>query len=170
MSAANFSLQRDSLCFLCAKLKRAIWVKAAGLDAVACPWSLRDYDEYKETAAACEIPVAVSTEADLNLIRTRVAFDKRPPGAKGRALVLEIPHVRLLKVDSLEPDESMPDVALVDGLRAPCSLLFSRRNNTPAIHHRNILLSEKTSLTPEQRLALDWLHCLSLGVFQSYFC
>ena len=154
-------------CPLC-KCTKDQWIRPAGFDALSFPWPLRSFAEYLHDVTICEIRVHVATTHLLNIIRARFFFDKRQGGAKGRALSEGVPEVGLLKGDRLEPDLSMPDVGMVDSISAPCTLLFWRSSAASSSSHRNPLFSEATGITPERCLAVDWLHCLSLGVFQNY--
>ena len=77
-------------------------------------------------------------------------------------------EVGVLRGDRLEPHVGMPDIGAIFSMNAPCRLLFWRGSQDSLTHHRCPLFNERTGVVPETALAVDWLHCASLGVFQFY--
>ena len=83
----------------------------------------------------------------------------------------DFPSLGLVVGDRLEPTKEHWDLAMIDvrnelpsgGLQ----LLFWRDSEETVTRHRDPLFGESTRLTPNHML-IDTLHCLYLGVFQSF--
>ena len=90
-------------------------------------------------------------------------------GWRGLGLSEDFSALNLLKGDRLEPHSGCMDTASFFSLSEfPARVLFWRTKSEVTVRHRNPILSEATGILPERSCALDWLHVLSLGVFQSY--
>jgi hypothetical protein len=94
-------------------------------------------------------------------------YDKRKDGVKGRALLQNVVEVGLLKGDRLEPSSLMTDVAAFEEMAVPFSCLFWRVSEETFAKHRNPLFSVASGVSLDN-IGIDWLHALSLGVFQTY--
>ena len=156
-------------CFLC-RCQRPEYVRFVGWDVLAMPWPAKSFEDYKADCAKCELWRTVSL-ADRAALCRLLAYDKRRTtgASRGLALTSDYAPLGLLKGDRLEPCLERPDVAtffLPDGF--PGRVLFWRVSEESSTHHRNPLFSEETGITLQACAALDWLHCLSLGVFQTY--
>ena len=106
-------------------------------------------------------------------VRALLEFDRRRARGSGRGWSLNDDFrdgdVFLQKGDRLEPHRGLPDVALFADIdRFPCRVLFWRQSQVRMSHHRNDLFNRYTGILPHTVCALDWLHTLSLGCFQSY--
>ena len=63
----------------------------------------------------------------------------------------------------------MPDIGQFDLLSSfPADVLFWRPNCEVSVRHRNPLFSAATGISVSRSTAIDWLHTISLGVFQTY--
>jgi len=145
------------------------WVTSTGFDAISWPWNLTSFEQYKAACVVCERWVNIRTKAELDLVRGLLFFDKRKAGVRGRCLQADIADLGLLKGDRLEVHLGMPDVCGLEALQAPCRLLFWRESSETLTHRRCPLFDDTViHLIPETTFALDWLHLLSLGVFQTY--
>ena len=69
--------------------------------------------------------------------------------------------------DRLEPGPLLADVAAFDNCIPPFSVTFWRVAEETCTHHRNPLFLLGTGVTLFT-LGVDWLHCLSKGVFQFF--
>jgi hypothetical protein len=73
--------------------------------------------------------------------------------------------------DRLEPSYSNPDIASIDTATSDLDLVFWRRTAQSGPSHRNPLFDTigglQLGISPEC-ISVDWLHCLSLGVFKEY--
>ena len=87
----------------------------------------------------------------------------------GRELAIDIHELGLMKYDRLEPWEGLPDIGDFDHISVfPARILFWRPRKEQITHHRLPLFSEETGVT-NASFVFDWLHVLSLGVYQ-FFC
>ena len=81
----------------------------------------------------------------------------------------DYPDLAPRKGDRIEPHSKMLDVGSSMALDTfPHRVLFWRTSAETHARHRNPLWSEKTGILPDRSAALDWLHVLSLGVFQTW--
>jgi len=118
---------------------------------------------YERACNQCEIKVDL-TSAEVTQLTSKLEYDKRKKGKRGRVLQDDWPAHNLQKGDRLEPCPSVPDIAAV-GLRAVAlALVFWRASKETSVRHRCPLFTD-TGLGPDN-LVTDWLHVLSLGVFQ----
>ena len=73
--------------------------------------------------------------------------------------------------DRIEPNFLHPDIANVDRADTDLDLMFWRRSSQTGPTHRNPLFDTpggiQLGITPAS-ISVDWLHCLSLGVFKDY--
>lgn len=156
-------------CFLC-QAKADQLVLLDGWDAVSLPWGPKTPEDYEEACGRCEQWRVVPDQATHTQLRALLDFDKRKTSSSARGLALTQPYPKLdlLKGDRLEPNETLPDIGLFDELAVfPTQVLFWRRQVEGLTHHRNPLFSAETGISHESA-ALDWLHTLSLGVFQTW--
>ena len=142
----------------------------AGISPVDVPWRTKTYEDYDAACRACEVWVEV-TNADLFMtLRGSLEYDKRRTGNRGRCLQQDLRELGLKKGDRLQPGGSLHDVGDIDvwDPESACRLLFWRRSEETFVRNRNPLFSKETGIVPEAVLVVDWLHCLSLGVYK-YF-
>ena len=159
---------RLSPCYGCWCTK-ANYLDDALLDADSLIWPDFTMQDYLDACTACEVLVTVTTIHLLRRIRASLFYDRRKKGMSGRSLRWNIQDTLLLQGDRLEPTQSLPDVALIDGLREndlPVVLTFWRANQT-RVKHRNPLFDQSTGVTPEL-MAADQLHALNMGALQRF--
>eukprot|EP00959_Pyramimonas_sp_CCMP1952_P154266 3227608-Pyramimonas_sp.AAC.1 len=114
---------------------------------------------------------------DLITIKGGLRFSKRKDQA-GRVLNHDVPELRLIAGDRLDPSPDLLDIAAFEelDLSTPKVVHFWRKAEDP--HHRNLtsvlrrnpLFCPQVGVTPERSLHIDILHTLYLGVFQRYVC
>ena len=97
-----------------------------------------------------------------------MAYDKSKGTGASRGRALRIDACGLSKGDRLEPTCGLPDVASFDTLQTPATVLFWRPTAETFTKHRNPLFDDAIGITPERCVMIDWLHTLSLGIFQDF--
>ena len=128
---------------------------------------------HDEACRMCEHWVTVGTKQYHTIRCNLLVYDKRKSkhSAKGLALQSYVPLLSLHKGDRLEPCLELPHVGAFQDLHTfPVRVLFWRVSDETLSHHRNPLFSEELGVTPTRTLALDWLHCLASGMFQTFCC
>ena len=139
-----------------------------GISAIGEPWGARDFDDWDAACRRCEVHVEVLCKPQLDILVGCLEYDKNPKGSRGRALRADIPPLRLLKGDRLEPTSAHPDTAAIDDcLVFPLRLVFWRVANQTSVRFRSPLFSRRSHILPE-RLCVDELHTMHLGVFQDF--
>eukprot|EP00969_Alexandrium_andersonii_P292458 12925997-Alexandrium_andersonii.AAC.1 len=73
-------------------------------------------EHYEAACRRCEIRVVIRNEEDKRKIEKLLRYDKRPDGARGRALLSDIPEMKLKAGDRLEPFAGLRDVSAFEGL------------------------------------------------------
>jgi len=156
----------DFPCNFCTCTLRTMF-EIAGLSPVSFPHRLLDWDDYEGACAGCEI-VRDFTADEIAILLGTLVYDKRKTaaGACGRALPADC--LGLEKNDRLEPSRELPDIGLLDSVRGGVRLTFWRRSRERGVKHRNPIFCKRIGVTPSRTIAIDWLHCLSLGVFQDF--
>ena len=153
-------------CFLCDANRREL-VNLDRWDAVTHPYNLRSFDDYESACDNCEQWRYISRAQHVAL-RGLLFFDRRRDG-RGPTLKADFDDLDLKKGDRLEPWDGSPDVLQFEKLSVfPAQVLFWRSSEEGVTHHRNPLFDRFTGMLPENVIALDWMHTLSLGVFQSW--
>ena len=156
-------------CFLC-RCTRDRLVQFDGWDCLSTPWPEKSFDDYIAACERCEMWRTVSKEEHA-ILKVLVEYDRRKSlgASRGIALTCDVPRLNLLKGDRIEAHHGMPDIATFFEISSfPARILFWRRSQESMARRRNPLFSEETGLTPQRCAALDWLHGLSLGCFQTY--
>ena len=131
------------------------------------PFPEKDQVAYEEACAACEVWVELESKAQHQVVLGSLFYDKRKRGSKGRSLSRDIPALKLLQGDRLEPSKSLENVGHFEDLEPPCTVLFWRPGNQTLTLHRNPLFCKETS-AGVGTLSLDTLHTLHLGVYQGF--
>jgi hypothetical protein len=134
-----------------------------GLSPVSFPHRLLTLGDYRDRVARCEVWKTFTAREAVQL-QALLEFDRRKNGVHGRALKADI--VGMLKGDRLEPHARFPDVSRDVPVGTP--VLFWRSSAEHGIKHRNPLFDDETGIDPTRTISIDPLHCLSLGVFQSF--
>jgi hypothetical protein len=128
--------------------------------------------QYEEACMRCEIMVNVPNILDHRKLRGCLEYDARQ-GARGRVLTRAyVAHgIALQEGDRLEPSMLLHDVGDFDEDRReaeyPFVVMFWRPSLSTLCHHRNPMLNQALGIGP-QHFAPDVLHCLALGVYQTY--
>lgn len=164
----------NSPCFLCSATKATMY----NFDDVTLEdtgWGPK-HNTYEDECAKHEIRVTIATQSD----RDRVLADgglyteQTKSKISGRVLKHDIPSLRLLRGDRLEPSLGLPHSGLFDHRDLPFEAVFWRRR----VDARGRLLSWVTrrcplfcpaiGSTPDSVLHLDTLHGVYLGVFSTF--
>ena len=133
-----------------------------GFSPLRMPCAEKTIAHYQAACAACETSVVLDRPL-LREVRNALQFSK----GKGRHLVCDIPAAGLLKNDQLRPSAEQPDIGHIDLEAGPRQCIFWRAAEQTLAKVRNPLISEECGLSLRS-FAIDWLHCLSMGVFQHY--
>lgn len=152
-------------CFFC-HCDRNDWFGVAGLSPISTQYQLKTFAQYDEACRICEIVVHLTPD-QFSQVKAGLFFDKRRNGAKGRALIFDVVGTPLRKGDRLEPSDTLRDIFLLDELTPPCTLTFWRPGAESLTKHRNPMFSILSDVTPDC-IQVDWLHTLSLGIFQDF--
>lgn len=157
-------------CMLCRSPKEGLF-ELDGFNPVSMPYGSKSYRDLEDACAACEIRISIT--ADLHVaIRSRLTYDRRRVGLRGRFLMQAVPGTDppLLRGDRLEPSIELTDIGEgFDNLSAfPTTVTFWRVSRETFVYHRIPLWSPEIGATHDRCLAIDWMHSLSLGFFQSF--
>jgi len=133
------------------------------------PTEATPFSEYCDACTNCETWVSIDRDQHQKLKRI-MAYDKRKSGgSKGLALTRDFVELNLLKGDRVEFVEGAVDAQGFFGIDSyPARVCFWRVTKESICRRRNPLFSEATGMVPDDVVAFDWLHTLSLGVFQFY--
>ena len=121
-------------CFKCNGFGDLLY-SLAGHNLRSLSWRPNSDDDYEQACLRCEIPVTLDARLR-DIICARLKYDRRQDGARGLALVANVPEVALRSGDRLEPSPCMRDVARIFdidlGGRPQCChcLLAPRRRNS----------------------------------------
>ena len=137
-----------------------------GFSPLCFPHQLVSPGDYEAAASSAEIKVVVGPALH-SQIKAALHFDRRPDGARGRALKTDIVAAGLCKGDRLEPSRELPDVFRFEELPLPCLVTFWRRRNTARLTHRSPLLDPSLGITISN-LVIEQLHTFNLGVMLQY--
>lgn len=143
----------------------------SGFSALGVSNPKRTLAQYLSACQKCEVAARVRGRFAQIQLRAALAYDKTKSGSasKGRALQTDFPEYGLLRRDRLEPRLGLMDVASFDEHAVPFTAVFWRVSLETATRHRNPLFSTETGLC-QAHIGIDWLHTLSLGVFQMLLC
>ena len=157
-------------CFLCHQPAQPRIV-FGGWDVISSPYRDKTFDDYVAAAERCEFWKRVTRSDYVVLKRRFLQYDKRTGSnsSRGLALVDDYPPLELKKGDRVEEISGAIDCQDFYGVTVfPVDICFWRPSMETVTQHRNPLFSEETGITPLRSTALDWLHVLSLGIFQSF--
>ena len=153
-------------CFLC-DAKRHDLVELSRWDAATHPFNLRSWGEYESACASAE-QWRYITRDQHTALRGLLWFDRRKDG-RGLSLRADFAELDLKRGDRLEPWDGCQDIMDFEKISAfPAQVLFWRKSAERMTHHRNPIFAEFTGVLPATTIALDWMHTLSLGVFQTW--
>ena len=153
-------------CFLCRATNLNLH-DLEGYSEVGMPHGARTHEEWDIACSVCEIDKDL-LPSEVITVRSKLRYK----GKKGKArhLIEDVPALGLKKNDRVEPTSSSPDIASIDTAPAGAGfrVRFWRSANERFVRHRNPLFDAGLGITVRSLVA-DWLHCLSLGVFE-VFC
>ena len=133
------------------------------------PLPNKSFADYDNGCKACEINVVLTAPIDVEIIRLCLYYDKRSDGSAGRALRNDLDQFNLKKGDRLEPSLELMDVSEFECIETfPKTVVFWRPSDETCAKHRNPIFNATLGTSPGMTLGQDWLHILSLGVFQDY--
>ena len=128
---------------------------------LALPWRVNLDAEYEAACLRCEIRIPLTEDSRALILAPGVlTFDKRKDGSHGRALSAPIPSLGLRSGDRLEPSPELPDVAMLETLQLPSTVVLWRLANDTSRRHRCPLWDDAIGLSPHRTIALDLLHSL----------
>ena len=148
------------------------WDTITNIGPLGLPWAEKTFNDYKAACETCELWRTIDTVALFRKARARLQYDNRSTAESGRGRVLgeDLPELRLLRGDRLEPHAGMMDISKFDELEPGpnCRVLFWRRSLETAVRRRNPLYSDVTRIHPNLVFVEDWLHMCSLGIYKSF--
>lgn len=138
----------------------------------ALPWRANRIGDHEAACKRCEVWVAVSDTESRDALLSKMRYDKRERGHRGRCLVGLVPEFPTLKKgDRLEPGLGLADVGdLEHRTDFPMRLCFWRTSRESLARRRCPLLSPTLGTDPSTSIALDILHVVYLGVMQAWTC
>ena len=135
-----------------------------GFGPLTMPKPCKTLHDYEESCQRCEKTVVLN-EAQIRSLRGSLIYDRRQGGSRGRSCGRPLPALGLSQWRRLEPSAEFPNIDDVTPEQAPRSATFWDRTMETMTRRRNPLFSASTGVTPGS-LTVDWLHTLSLGIFQ----
>jgi hypothetical protein len=151
-------------CILCKADKRSLF-DLEGFSPVSFPHALKSDDDWEASVRACEITRTFTAE-EVEQLKGALECDRRKKGNRGRCMALSM--LGLEKGDRLEPHPSMPWPGSIEAWSGPATLHFWRRSEEQGVLHRNPLWRADIGIMPAAVLGVDWLHAMSLGIFQDF--
>ena len=127
-------------------------------------WKCNHHNDYNAACARCELVVVIPSQEVMDEVSRKLRWDKRSRGGRGRTLKEPIECLNLLADDRLEPCDSLADVALLEDMVIPCTVVFWRSSRESIARHRCPLFCTELGLSPDTGLIVDTLHCLYLGI------
>ncbi len=129
---------------------------------MSMPFPEKTLAEYLEACRKCERKL-VLTPAQIKAVRPHLTFE-RTGTARGRHLKQAVPTLGLEAKDRLVCTTSHPSVADFAPENGPRPCTFWRPSLDTLARARNPLICEETGITMRS-FGIDWMHCLSLGIF-----
>lgn len=130
------------------------------------PFRLLDHKDYDDACSRCEIYVLLDQDA-VALVVSKLKYDERKGGARGRALTCDLPTLKLRKGDRLEPSVCLQDVGSLETAPTPLTVTFWRGECESRVKHRNPLVDSSLGITIGT-LRVDLLHTLFLGTLKEF--
>ena len=158
-------------CPFCMQPKAGLYI-ASPFDPLTTPWVNAQHAEYDQACVQCEHHVVLTKEHHNELL-TLLEYDKRPKGARGRALIRPYPPLGLVAGDRLSIGADLSeigeefDTAFIDGTRTEFHVIFWRRRDETRARWRNLLFDATIGITVDI-LAIDILHAFYLGVARDF--
>jgi hypothetical protein len=149
-------------CMFC-KVEKHDMYNWVGLSPLTFPHELKTHADWETRVQSCEVSRHFSA-LELQQLKGALFYDRRKNGNCGRCLAVDM--FGLQKGDRLEPNPALPFPGSLDAMTEPTTLHFWRAGCERGIKHRNPLWRADLGITVDAVLGIDWLHSLSLGVFQ----
>ena len=155
-------------CLLCNSSGRDLYIHGL-LSPTSFPHRLNTSEDYERACRQCEIAVTLDEQLH-RVVLSALEYDKRDNGNHGRALKYNLPQIPTLrKGDRLEPCETVPDIGAFEKLSSfPVVVLFWRTSRESMTRHRNPLADPELYIKIFDIVTVDGLHCLYLGVFNTF--
>lgn len=157
---------RSDPCALCTATADTMY-DITGYSALGMPSPAKNWSWYQSACGKCELVREVSTTVRDHCL-AHLEADRRKDGARGYALRAAVPALHLAKGDRLEPTAALVDTDKLSTTPCPATLIFWRRSQETGVRRKNPLFQPELGTEPHRCLQVDWLHCLSLGVFGFY--
>ena len=139
-----------------------------GISLTSTPFRVNSHADYDRAAEDCEIVVNLTTPEMHAALRGILSYDRRPHGARGRALTRDVLELSLRAGDRLDPAPSLLDVADFDAIAVfPVRNTFWRPARDTLVTHRCPLWNSSTGLT-STCISVDLLHTVYLGPCQTW--
>ena len=165
-TSLGFPSWQDSVrpCFGCCASGEDMYTPH-GNSPMALRWACNGDHDYESACARCEIIVDLDEETK-KAVLSKLRYDKRSNGSRGRCLTGSVPALGLMAGDRLEPCTALPDVGGLEALAVPATVTFWRCSEDTLARHRNPLFGGSAGINPVLNLTIDVLHCLNLGVMK----
>ena len=152
-------------CLFC-KCTQADMYDLRGFSPMGLASPARTMVDYMRSCVQCETRVAL-TPAHIRQIRPCMYFDKRrtADGNHGRSLSRDVPELGLLRNSRLEPSSAFPDIHNFDADDMGAGPLSGGGARKNLVFGAEIFFCAESGVSIDS-IAIDWLHTLSLGVFQ----
>ena len=123
----------------------------------------RSLASYDASCKACEFERTFTTE-QLLVLKGNLMNERGRDGCLGMGVACDLPELRLLFRDRVEPTAAMPDHCVLEGdCVGPLTVRFWRRSSETAVRRRCPLFCSELHFGPAN-MGVDWLHCMALGV------
>ena len=163
----GFAGWRDALrpCFLCNAFGTGLQ-ESIGIGLESSPWLRNEQGDYNQACSRCEILVTLDARTH-RLLTDALAHDRRPSGNRGLCLVRDLPELRLLARDRVEPTADMPSPKEVFHIgEFPAQVLLWRASRETLARHRCPLFWTGGGIDPATSVTVDLLHALYLGTMK----
>ena len=160
----------DSLrpCFACVGFGQDLF-NPNGNSPSGLRWQCAADGDYDGSCSRCEKLVRITSIADRALILRNLEYDTRPSrGNNGRCLKTDLPALALRQGDRLEPSHVLDDIGAFERFPIGEVATFWRRSEEGGARHRNPCFMADMGLSGDRCLTFDVLHCLHLGVMNTY--
>ena len=141
-----------------------------GFGPASMPFRSNMPGDYEAACRGCEVLIVLDGHWH-KVVLEHLAYDKRPQGSHGRALLQAIPELGLARDDRLEPSEALTDVGDFDSITTfPIPVVFWRPAAESMTRHRNPIFDPRFGVWPSRAMTVDALHALYLGVMKQFCC
>ena len=136
-----------------------------GFSPFSMPHAEKTLADYELSCTAAERNLRLN-DGLLRLLRNRLGFRKDRKGA-GRCLIQAIASLGLERYDRLEATDSHPDIHKLEPEAGPRRITLWRTSLSMMTKQRNPLICAEAGISM-RTFSIDWLHCLSMGVFPHF--